>query len=436
MSQVASPHSIAAQFPALRADNITLPPGSGKGLGTMLMAAGLACVVAAAAIGVMGIGGVFARQALAAYHIGAMCVLAMSLGALFFVLVFHLTQAGWVAAFRRQAENVMAFLPFAYAMVLPTLIIEIATGGKLFKWLSKAATGEYVLEHKSFFFFGGAEIGTGHVPFPTFFVVRALVYGAVWTLLSRRLLSLSLLQDSGQDPAAFAKARFTSAWGMLLFALTTAFAAFDWLMSLDYVFFSTMWGIYYFSGAAFSSAALIVLILAALRGAGKLQGAVTHEHFHDLGKLMFSFTVFWGYIAFSQYFLIWYSNIPEETAFFKYRSEHWKGLGILLMVGHFVVPFLIVLFRGVKRNYRLLAVMALWAILMQVVDIYWIVRPIVYAGNDQAPTGAMVWITDILGVAGPLAIFFGYLITTIPKGPLLGVGDPFLRESLEHKNYV
>jgi len=316
------------------------------------------------------------------------------------------------------------------------LIIEIATGGKLFKWLSMSATGEYVLEHKSFFFFGGAEIGTGHVPFPTFFVVRALVYGAIWTLLSRRLLSLSRLQDSGQDTAAFAKARVTSAWGMLAFALTTAFAAFDWLMSLDYVFFSTMWGIYYFSGAAFSSAALMVLILAVLRGAGKLQSAITHEHFHDLGKLMFSFTVFWAYISFSQYFLIWYSNIPEETAFYKYRSEQWTGLGILLMLGHFVVPFLIVLFRGVKRNYRLLSVMALWAIFMQVIDIYWIVRPIVYAGNDQAPTGAMVWLTDILGIAGPLAFFFGYLICTIPKGPLLGVGDPFLRESLGHKNYV
>ncbi|MBS0196365.1 MAG: hypothetical protein JSR77_06370 [Planctomycetes bacterium] len=435
MSQAVNSTSLASRFPQLREQNISFAPGAG-GMGIGLAVIGAIMVAACAAIGWVGPNDIHARQALAAYHVGVMSVLAMCLGSLFFLLVFHLTQAGWVAPFRRQLENVASFLPIAYLMVWPTIIAEIAVGGRMFRWLADAATGDPLLGRKSFFFFGGSEIGHGHAPFPIFFVIRAVLYGLVWTLLTRRLISLSREQETAVDATPFAKARFTSAWGMLLFALSTAFAAFDWLMSLDYKFFSTMWGVYYFAGSAFSAAALIAIILAVLRLRGKLEGTVTGEHFHDIGKLLFSFTVFWAYISFSQYFLIWYSNIPEETAFFLHRSGKWSWLGVALMFGHFIIPFVVLLFREVKRNPRLLTLVGIWAIAIHVLDMYWIVRPMVYSALPDPPHGPLVGLTDVLGIVGVLLFFAGYLIKKIPSGNLVGLGDPYLLEGLEHKNYV
>ncbi|MEY3230173.1 MAG: hypothetical protein RL689_261 [Planctomycetota bacterium] len=430
-------HAATPSHHPLRAENISFGQGAGAAPGMLLMAVGVACAAACGYVGYANVGGVTAKHALAAYHVGAMSVLAMCLGAMFFSLVFHLLQAGWVATIRRQFENVVSFLPIAFVLVMPTLIIEYMSGGKLFKWLSDAPAGNYVLEHKaSYFFLGGGEIGQGHTPFPTFFVIRAVLYGLVWFYLSRRIIELGRRQDQSSDATPFAQARFTSAWGMLIFALTTAFAAFDWLMSLDYKFFSTMWGVYYFAGAAFSSSALVALMLAAIRMRGKLEGAVTSEHFHDLGKLMFSFTVFWAYISFSQYFLIWYSNIPEETNFMKFRSEHYGTLGVTLMVGHFVAPFLILMFRKVKRTPGLLMLVALWALAIHVLDIYWIVRPMVYAMPSEAPAGPVAVATDVLGALGPVLILAGHLVKRIGATPLVGVGDPFMHESLEHRNYV
>lgn len=431
-------HAVSSRHPQLSAENISFGPGSGVAPGMLLMVVG---VVAAAACGYLGYsatGGVTVREALASYHVGAMSVLAMCLGCMFFSLVFHLLQAGWVATIRRQFENVVSFLPIAYLLVLPTLIIEIMSGGILFKWLPDAASGDPVLTEKAGYFFLGSStaIGTGTVPFPVFFVIRAAIYGVVWFYLSRRIVALGRRQDQSSDATPFAQARFTSAWGMLVFALTTAFASFDWLMSLDYKFFSTMWGVYYFAGSAFSGAALIALVLSVIRLRGKLEGAVTSEHFHDLGKLMFSFTVFWAYISFSQYFLIWYSNIPEETNFMKFRSEHFGTLGMTLMIGHFAAPFLILIFRKVKRTSGLLMFVAMWALAIHVLDIYWIVRPMVYSAGIEAPVGSMVLVADVLGIAGPLLVLFGYLIRRVGSNVLVGVGDPFMHEAIEHRNYV
>jgi hypothetical protein len=425
--------------PELSRENTTFGPGAGKGVGTGLIGFGAVLVALAAVMGYLGVGGVWARQALAAYHIGAMSVLAMCLGATFFVMVFHLTNAGWTATIRRQFENVMSFLPFAMLMVVPTIVIEIArrssNEGHLFGWLTPAAAASHELQAKWTFFFGPtSEPGTVGA-FPAFFVLRAIIYAAAWTFLSRRLMALSVEQETSPNAAPIARARFMSAWGMLVFALSTAFAAFDWLQSVDFRFFSTMWGVYYFAGAAFASSGLLAMILAILRLKGKLQGAVTQEHFHDLGKLMFTFTVFWGYIGFSQYFLIWYSNIPEETAFYNFRaSDEWMPLGTFLIVGHFVIPFLILLFRSVKRSPKALILMATWAILLEVLDIYWIVRPMVY-GEHPGP-GAAALVVDILGIVGALAIFAGYLIRKIPQGNLVALNDPRMDEALGHKNYV
>jgi hypothetical protein len=208
-------------------------------------------------------------------------------------------------------------------------------------------------------------------------------------------------------------------------------------MSMDYRFFSTMWGVYFFAGAAFSSIPLVVIMLARLRARGKLKGLVTEEHLHDLAKLMFAFTVFWAYIGFSQYFLIWYANIPEETSFFLARKTGgWEHLSKFLVFGHFIVPFFILLWYRVRRSFVLLSIMAAWAILLEIVDIYWIVRPFVYAADpvDKVHLGGL-WL-DVVGILGPIALFTGLLIRKVGSGPLVCMNDPRLNEAIAHKNYV
>lgn len=431
-------------FPQLRADNISFTPGAGKGGAMALAVAGAVCVALVALAGATGLQGVYARHALASFHVGALAALTICLGATFFVMLFYLTNAGWVGTIRRQFENVMSFLPAAFVLAIATPVVDyLIGGGKLFTWMNHANYGDYLLQKKFAYFFAVPYSYEKHGElasniFPVLFFARLALYGVVWTLLTRRLLSLSLTQDQTGDVALSAKARFTSAWGILVMALTTAFAGFDLLMSLDYRFFSTMWGVYIFAGSAFSSIAMLALILARLRAKGKLEGAVTSEHFHDIGKFMFSFTVFWAYIGFSQYFLIWYSNIPEETAFYIWREQRgWQYVGALLILGHFVAPFLILLFRGVKRSPALLSVMALWALFIHIVDLTWIVRPMAYVGADviKDPGLAAAWV-DIAGALGPILLLGAYLVYRIGRTSLVAVNDPYMHEALEHKNYV
>lgn len=425
-----------AHHDPLSRENVTL--AGPHPMGFTLVGVGLVLAVVALIAGFIGAGGVTLKHALAAYHIGSTATLAICLGAMALVMVFHLTNAGWSATVRRQFENVMAFTPVAALLVLPTIAIEIATHGKLFLWLSPEWANDHLLHKKAGYFFWPQLHEPGHATFPVFFVIRAALYLFVWTYLSRRLWKLSVLQDATGDRFLSLKARFTSSWGILVFALSTAFAAFDWLMALDFRYFSTMWGVYYFAGAIYCGVSVVVLILASLRRAGKLEGVVTSEHFHDLGKLMFAFTVFWAYIAFSQYFLTWYANIPEETSYFLHRQSHgWQNLGIILMAGHFGAPFLILIFRGVKKSYNALTFMALWAILMHLCDIAWIIRPMAYlpTAGDAGPGVAGVWL-DAVGIAACPLILTGFLLRKVGSGTLVATNDPYMPESLHHKNYV
>ena len=428
------PHDMSSSLPSvLKGDNVQFGAGAGRGMGTGLLAFGAILAAAGIGLGFAGAFGASLAHAVGAYLVGAMAVLAVCLGATIFVMIFHLLNSGWTATVRRQFENVMSFLPFAWLMLLPVVILEIMKDGLLFKWLNDSFAHDPVLLEKSTYFFWPA--GHDSRAFPAFFVGRFLVYGLFWTIITRKLLSLSYEQDRTGSVEPSAKARFTCAWALPLTALSTAFVAFDFLMSLDFKFFSTMWGVYYFAGGAFASIACVSLILNFLLGKGKLKGVVTTEHFHDLGKLQFSFIVFWAYIAFSQYFLIWYAAIPEETAFFLHRKSHgWMTLGIILMVGHFVVPFLITLSRHIKKNLGIMMLMSLFCLVVHVLDMFWIVRPMVYS-NVEAPGNASA-IIDIVAILGGVFIFAGYLVQRVAGSTLVAVHDPYMHESLEHKNYV
>jgi hypothetical protein len=418
----AAAHDHAHDVPDLSPANTTL---AAAGVGsTVLLLVGVIGLGITVAAGFLLRDQYGLKHALAAYHVGVMSCLAMSLGCLFWLMAFHLTQAGWSVAVRRQFENVVSVLPIIAAMVVPVLVIEMWTGGHLFAWMNKVASGDVLLQNKSGFLN------------PTFFTVRALIYIGLWSYLAWRLVKYSTDQDATGNKWLTNQARFTSSWGMVAFALSTAFAAFDWLMSMDYRYFSTMWGVYYFAGAAYSSIPVVVLVLLRLRAAGKLKGIATAEHTHDMGKLMFGFTVFWAYIGFGQYFLTWYANIPEETEYWLFRKDHWPILTMFLVVGHFAVPFYLLLWRRPRRDLRLLAIFAVWAIFCEVMDITWIVRPMVYA-MDEADKWHFdrLWL-DLAGAVGVLGIFFGLVLRRVAKGPLLPLRDPRLAESLHHRNYV
>ncbi len=411
-----------AHHPKLRKENITL---AGSNPSVIYLIAGLVLLVVA-------IGASFSQKlavahALSSIHIGVMTCLAISLGALFFVQINLLVNAGWYATIRRQMENIASLAPiFGLLAILTPLLDFTVFHGQLFTWMNPEFAHDAILAKKIAFFS------------PAFFFGRGFFYIAVWTILTRTYLKNSLEEDRTGDRMLCARSRRLATVGLILTALTTAFCAFDWLMSFDFRFFSTMWGVYYFAGAAYSGIAMFILICVALRRRGLLNGLVTEEHFHDLGKFLFAFTIFWAYISFSQYFLIWYSNIPEETAWYVYRKhEGWQYLFFTLCFGHFLVPFLILLFRDVKRNFHALTLMAVWAIFMEVLDMTFIVKPMIFIRESEAgiahSSTALITAAASLGM---LALFMGLLWRKIGQSPLVAVNDPHMAESLGHKNYV
>lgn len=407
--------------PALAAGNTTLAPAAAGGLARILLglgAVGLAVVV---------IGGFLVgfRPAFAAYQIGVFSATAISLGALFWVLLFHITNAAWCATIRRQFENVASLVPLCMLMVGVILVVEIVTDGTFLSWMAITPEDhDHLFEHKK-----------GYLN-TTFLVIRFLFYAGVWSFLALRMRGWSLEQDRSGDRWLTRRMRFNSGWGILILALTTAFFAFDFLMGMDFRFYSTMWGVYFFAACAYSSLALLAIVFAWLIGQGKLAGVVTGEHTHDLGKLMFAFTVFWAYISFSQYFLIWYGNIPEETMYYIYRREGvWMYLAAVLVVAHFLIPFFLLISRAPKKNPRLLAAIGVFMLVAHAIDMTFVIQPMVDAGQEKT-WGLSTWWLTVSGLLGVLGVFGFFLVRRIVSVPLVAMKDPRLPQALEHRNYV
>jgi len=270
-----------------------------------------------------------------------------------------------------------------------------------------------------------------------FFLYLGVLGGIAWTLRN-----WSVRQDLDGDPRRFRWMRRWSCGFLPFFAAAWTFLVVDWLMALDYEWFSTMWGVYIFAGCALNSMGLLVIILTALRKAGYLKNVVTLEHYHLMGKLMHAFVIFWAYIAFSQFFLIWYANITEETQFYLMRNtEFWNPYTIVfLVVGHFFVPFTVLLVRQVKKMPMVLSGVAAWNLVMHVLDVYWVIIPergpsiTAAAGEAIQMTIPGAWIFDIIAF---LAIggLFGYLLLRIlASASLFPCRDPRLDESLNVVN--
>jgi hypothetical protein len=217
--------------------------------------------------------------------------------------------------------------------------------------------------------------------------------------------------------------------GVALLGLTATFFAFDVLMSLQYSWFSTIYGVYFWTGGIRGSLATCVLVVLSLRSAGYLRNTITIEHLHDVAKIMFGFTVFWAYIAFSQYFLIWYGNVPEETQFYLLRwNGSWYGLSIMLPILYFVLPFFMLLPRAHKRSPKWLAFVSAWILVMHAYDLYWQILPVLHQDTIH-----FHW----LDVAAPVFMFSVLLLSTIwgfMKYPLIPIRDARLGETIGYQN--
>ena len=355
------------------------------------------------------------------YLVSYLFVLSIVLGSMFFVLVQHLSRAGWSVVVRRVAENVMGTMPFMAVLFLP---IVIGYQDIYHHWVhaSHINPGEPgfdpVLYHKR-----------GYLN-ETFFLIRIGLFFAIWIGIATFFRKTSLKQDESGDPALTLRMARVAAPCMVLFALSVTFAAIDWMMSLDPHWFSTMWGVYFFAGCFLSAMALMALTLMWFRGKGLLSDAVTTEHFHDVGKFIFAFVVFWTYAAFSQYMLIWYANIPEETWWYHHHLEgNWGSIGEFLMIGHFFIPFAFLMSRHVKRARATLAIGAVFLLVMHWIDLHWIVMPSLHHHGMH-----LSWV-DFSSLIGLFAIMFGLFLGNMRKAPILPVRDPRLAESLKFTNF-
>jgi hypothetical protein len=225
------------------------------------------------------------------------------------------------------------------------------------------------------------------------------------------------------------------------FAFSLTFAAFDWIMALEPAWFSTIFGVYVFAGGVVSSLAVLILVLMALKAAGYLDKVVTVEHFHDLGKLMFGFNCFWAYIAFSQYMLIWYAALPEETTFYHTRGAGpeahgmWGPVGLLLVAGHFIFPFFWLISRHAKRTHlSRLKFGAAWLLCMHFVEWYWFVMPNYIPSNGVDPKGVDLSWMDLGSLLAVGGIYLAAVLYRMTQHPLIPIGDPRLVRSVHHYN--
>ncbi|MBD3266277.1 quinol:cytochrome C oxidoreductase [bacterium] len=348
------------------------------------------------------------------YLVSFSFVLSLSLGALFFVLLQHLTHASWSVVVRRLAEVTAANIP-----VLAILFIPILIGmGELYHWTHpEAVAADKLLQVKKPFL---------NIPF---FLVRCIIYFAIWWRLASYLLDRSTAQDESGDPQETCRMGKVSTYGMALFALSLTFFSFDALMSLEPHWYSTIFGVYFFAGSMVGFIALITIFTFLLQRAGRVQKCITIEHYHDYGKLLFGFIFFWAYIAFSQYMLIWYGNIPEETMWYLARQEgQWFWVSMILIFGHFAIPFLALLSRYPKRRKPILFGWAVWMLLMHYVDLYWLVMP--HFSEDTVP----LHIIDSGCLVGITGIWLYGIIIIAKKRALIPVKDPRLEASLTFEN--
>ena len=395
---------------ALRPEQAAIPPGHPW---NRLPAIGAVCAVLGAAACAL-LGAANPKQFFFSWLVSFLFFLSLALGALFFVLIQYATSGGWGIVLRRIGEITFATLPVMAALFLP-LVLGLRD---LYSWsVPGAAAHDALLRWKAPYL---------NVPF---FLIRAALYFGIWSFIALLYYRGSRGQDVTGDPAVSARLRRLAGPAIIVLALTQAFASVDWIMSLTPHWYSTIFGVYFFSGSFVGFIALLSVVVVAMRRARLLDTVISAEHLHDVGKFLFAFTAFWAYIAFSQFLLVWYANLPEETIWYKARMEgSWMQVSLFLMVGHFGAPFFYLMGRSVKRNGATLAVGGAWLLAMHFVDLYWQIMPTLH---PEGLRPSALDVAALVAVGGCFVAAAGWLVR---RQALVPLRDPRLAESLAFEN--
>ena len=372
-------------------------------LGWLLFSAGL----------FLGVIGFFSDQhrALLNYLMAYMFILSIGIGALLLIALEYVGGADWSVPIRRVVEFLAAIIIFLPILVLP-LIFNIHD---IFHWAHKdIAAADEILKGKS--------------PYlnETFFIIRVFAVLAIWGLFYFLLIRNSNTQDKTKDQFLTKKNIILSAIFIPFFAITITITAVDWLMSLEPHWFSTIFGVYFFSGSVVASLAAVTLFVVKLKENGYMHPKLVDDHLFSLGALQFAFINFWAYIAFSQYLLIWYANLPEENFWFLHRWENgWQYLSILLIIAHFIVPYAALLSQPAKMDPKRLKFISIWILFAHFIDLYWLVMP-----NVNGYYFSWIDIIVPLLAIGVIILIFNYRAN---KSNLVPIGDPKLQKGLDFR---
>ena len=334
------------------------------------------------------------------------------LGSLALLMVQHLSGGVWGLVLRRPFEAAVRTIPFMAALFVP-IIFGMHS---LYEWSHEGITAtDPIIAEKALY------LNT------TFFLVRQGVYFVVWGTLGFLLTRWSAEHDRTGDPRLLKKMETLSGGGIVLYFITVTFAMVDWTMSVNPHWFSTIWGMLYIGGQGLSAFAFGICVLVMLAHTAPMDRVLTSHHFHDLGKLLFAFLMLWAYLSFSQFLIIWSANIPEEIPHYLNRWENsYKYLSIFIIVGHFIVPYALLLSRDIKRDGRRLRIVAAWILMARLVDYYWHVAPEFHGEHLTV---------SLLDIGLPIAIggiFLGFFAKHLRGYSLLPVNDPGLPKALAH----
>ena len=359
-------------------------------------------------------------------HLALLVALPLGLGGIYFTAFNHVGGSAWSTILRRIAENYVWYLVFVLGLLAVILIFGYQEVFSHWAADNPKVTGDHLIQHKSAYLDGSKD---GKSTFPTFFTVRNLLAVLVWIGLGFYLLKQSRAQDvDGKISRTRTMVKASSVF-LVFFALSISFVSWDLSMSLEPHWFSTIWAVYIFGGMALITFASLILWMWYLKSSGYYGEALNENHLHDLSKYMWGHTVFWAYIGFSQYMLIWYAHLPEETTFYFTRyygdNGHWSWVTLLLIFVRFVLPFFLIIRRGPKRNLNYMAAVSVLIILGQILDMYWIAYPTLEHGH---------FVMFSWQELGPLMLVFGAFILIVgralSRSSLIPKKDPRLEECL------
>ena len=335
----------------------------------------------------------------------------IGLGAFFFVMIQFLTGSAWSVTMRRIMENIMITLPVGLILFIP-VVIGMA---EIYPWMNQqAVAADAVLKAKSSFLT------------PNWFIGRGVIYFFLWSLWAGSIYHQSTKQDTSHSVKQMYIASRWSAPGLFLAVAIGTLASYDWLMSLEPKWYSTIFGLVMLSGGALSFFSVVTLVALAFRRAGILKNSITVEHYHDLGKWLLAMTAFYTYVAFAQYFLIWYSNLPEETIWYRHRMVGaWLPISLAMPFLRFLIPFPILLCRPAKRSLKLLGLMAAYSLIVEYIDLYWIVMPTYYKNGPQPHWLDLATLVTTVSICG--LMFW----SRFKKHKMVPVGDLRFEQSLQ-----